>query len=118
MVVDKTRAAATGLSVRSVVNTLSRPRTVVLISLAAAFHLTVMIAQLPNRAMRFDFSVFYASALAMRLGMNPYLIDLRRIGRPLHLEIWPLIHTTSTPTFLFCFMPFAYVPERVGYWIW
>ncbi len=54
----------------------------------------------------------------MRRGWNPYVVDLRQIGDPLHLEIWPLIHTISTPTFLLCFMPFAYVSETAGYWIW
>lgn len=111
-------ATAPGFSVRSFINTLSRTHTVVLLSVAALFHVILLIAQLPHRVRRFDFSVFYASAVAMRRGMNPYLVDLRQVGAPLHLEIWPLIHTTSTPTFLLLFMPFAYVPERTAYWLW
>jgi Glycosyltransferase family 87 len=109
---------AAGISVRSLVEVLSRPHVAAILWAATLFHWVLLIAQLPNRTTRFDFSVFYASAVAMRRGLNPYLVDLRQIGNPLHLEIWPLIHTTSTPTFLLCFMPFAYMPERLGYWIW
>jgi Glycosyltransferase family 87 len=115
---DARGGVATGFSVSSFINTLSRSHTVVLLTIAAVLHFVLLIAQLPGRVTRFDFSVFYASAAAIRRGMNPYLVDLRQIGDPLHLEIWPLIHTTSTPTFLLCFMPFAYIPESTGYWIW
>jgi len=119
IVINKAReAVAPGFSIHSFVNTLSRKHTVVFLSGAALFHVILLISQLPKRVTRFDFSVFYASAVAMRHGMNPYLVDLRQFGDPLHLEIWPLIHTTSTPTFLLFFMPLAYVSERTAYWIW
>jgi hypothetical protein len=57
---------APGFSVRSFINTLSRPQTVVFLTIVAVFHLAVMIAQLTHRVGRIDFSVFYASAVAMR----------------------------------------------------
>lgn len=118
MTTDRPEVPAPRSSVRSFLQTLSRTHTVVLLSAVAFLHLILLIAHLRDRVTRFDFSIFFASAVAMRSGMNPYLADLRQIGDPLHLEIWPLIHTTSTPTFLLGFMPFGYVPEREGYWIW
>jgi hypothetical protein len=118
VITDGPEVPAPGFSVRSFIHTLSRTHTVVLLSAVAFLHTILLIAHLRDRVTRFDFSVFFASAVAMRSGMNPYLADLRQIGDPLHLEIWPLIHTTSTPTFLLGFIPFAYVPEREGYWIW
>jgi len=111
-------AAPKRFSARSLVNTLCRPHMVVMLWIAAGFHLAILIADLPGRVTRFDFSVFYASAVAMLMGLNPYLADLSRIGDPLHLEIRPLIHTTSTPTFLLCFKPFGYLPELTAYRIW
>jgi hypothetical protein len=100
------------------INVLRRPYTIAFLWLAAIVHLAGLIAQLPGRVGRFDFSVFYASALAMRRGLNPYVTDLSRIGDPLGLEIHPLIHTTSTPTFLLLFAPFAQLSEPTCYWIW
>jgi alpha-1,2-mannosyltransferase len=46
------------------------------------------------------------------------MIDLRRIGVPLGLEIWPLIHSSATPFFLLCFEPLAHMAPRTAYWIW
>ena len=115
---DRDNAAPEAFSATSLINTLCRPPMLVLLSIACAFHLAMLTIVAAGRTHRFDFSVFYASAVALRMGLNPYLIDLSRIGDPIGLEIRPLIHTTSTPTFLLCFEPFGYLPETVAYWIW
>src|ERR1700689_3241884 len=115
---ERDSAASVPFSATSLINTLCRPPMLVLLSLACVFHLAMLTVVAAGRTPRFDFSVFYASAVALRMGLNPYLIDLSRIGDPLGLEIRPLIHTTSTPTFLLCFEPFGYLPETVAYWIW
>lgn len=115
---ERDNAAPVSFSASSLINTLCRPPMLVLLSLACVFHLAMLTVVAAGRTHRFDFSVFYASAVAMRMGLNPYLIDLSRIGDPIGLEIRPLIHTTSTPTFLLCFEPFGYLPVTVAYWIW
>jgi hypothetical protein len=115
---ERDSAASVPFSATSLINTLCRPPMLVLLSLACAFHVVMLTVVAAGRTHRFDFSVFYASAVALRMGLNPYLIDLSRIGDPLGLEIRPLIHTTSTPTFLLCFEPLGYLPETVAYWIW
>ena len=115
---DRDNAATVPFSASSLINTLCRPPMLVLLSIACAFHLATLTVVAAGRMRRFDFSVFYASAVALRMGLNPYLIDLSRIGDPLGLEIRPLIHTTSTPTFLLCFEPLGYLPDTVAYWIW
>jgi hypothetical protein len=115
---ERDSAAPVAFSASSLIDTLCRPLMLALLSLACIFHLVMLTVVAAGRTHRFDFSVFYASAVAMRMGLNPYLIDLSRIGDPIGLEIRPLIHTTSTPTFLLCFEPFGYLPETVAYWIW
>ena len=105
-------------SARSLIATLCRPPMLTLLSVACVFHLAMLTVIAAGRTNRFDFSVFYASAVAMRMGLNPYQADLTAIGDPLHLEIRPLIHTTSTPTFLLCFEPLGYFPPIAAYWIW
>jgi hypothetical protein len=98
--------------------TLRRPEMVVIVCLAAILHTTILFASLRDRVNRFDFSVHYSSALALRQNLDPYMIDLRRIGVPLGLEIWPLIHSSATPFFLLCFEPLAHMAPRTAYWIW
>ncbi len=115
---ERDKGAPVSFSASSLIDTLCRPPMLALLSIACAFHLAMLTIVAAGRTHRFDFSVFYASAVAMRMGLNPYLIDLSRIGDPVGLEIRPLIHTTSTPTFLLCFEPFGYLPETVAYWIW
>jgi glycosyl transferase family 87 len=98
--------------------TLRRPEMVVIVWLAAILHTAILFASLRGRVNRFDFSVHYSSALALRQNLDPYMIDLRRIGVPLGLEIWPLIHSSATPFFLLCFEPLAHMAPRTAYWIW
>jgi hypothetical protein len=103
---------------QGLINVLKGPRIISFLWLTAIVHLAGLIVRLPGRVGHFDISIFYASAVAMRGGLNPYITDLSRIGDPLGLEIRPLIHTTSMPTFLFLFAPFAHVSEPACYWIW
>lgn len=106
------------ISGSGLVATLRRPEMVVIVWLAAILHTAILFASLRDRANRFDFSVHYSAALGLRQNLNPYIIDLRRIGVPLGLEIWPLIHSSATPFFLLCFEPLAHMAPRTAYWIW
>jgi hypothetical protein len=114
----KHRGARQLISGSGLAATLRRPEMVVIVCLAAILHTAILFASLRDRVNRFDFSVHYSSALALRQNLNPYMIDLRRIGVPLGLEIWPLIHSSATPFFLLCFEPLAHVVPRTAYWIW
>lgn len=78
----------------------------------------VLIAHLPPRVFHHDFSVFYCSAVALRNHLDPYTIDLVPIGRSFGMGIWPLIHTTDTPTALMLFQPLASIAPIAAYNVW
>lgn len=115
---ESRRGARRLISGSGLVATLRRPEIVVIVWLAAILHTAILFASLRDRVNRFDFSVHYSAALGLRQNLNPYMIDLRRIGVPLGLEIWPLIHSSATPFFLLCFEPLAHMAPRTAYWIW
>jgi glycosyl transferase family 87 len=106
------------VSAKGLSKTLLRPEVLVTLWLAAILHTGILLGSLPQRSNRFDFSVHYSSALALRQGLNPYTTDLGRIGGPLGLEIWPLIHSSATPFFLVCFEPLTVMPPHTAYWVW
>src|SRR5581483_1000199 len=98
--------------------TLRRPSMIAILWAAALVHVGLTAAELPARAGRFDFSIYYASALALRQNLNPYRINLARIGAPLGLETAPIEHATDPPAFLVCFEPLTLLPVRAAYWVW
>ncbi len=91
---------------------------VAILWLAALVHLSITAAELPGRATRFDFSIYYASALALREGLDPYRTALAQVGAPLGLEIAPIEHATDPPPFLICFEPLTRMRVRPAYWSW
>jgi Glycosyltransferase family 87 len=84
----------------------------------AIFHTVVLAANLAPRAYRHDFNVFYAAAIALRQHLDPYTVDLVPIGQRMGVKIWPLIHTTDTPTALLLFMPFSLAAPATAHTIW
>jgi Glycosyltransferase family 87 len=84
----------------------------------AIFHTIVLLLNLGGRTWHHDFSVFYTSAIAIRRNLDPYTIDLVPLGRSLRMTIWPLIHTTDTPTALLLFMPFSRLAPETAHSIW
>jgi hypothetical protein len=71
-----------------------------------------LIHQLPSRITQFDFSIYYASALALHENLDPYTIDLESLGGGLGLEIDPIHYATDPPTFLLMIEPLALMPLR------
>lgn len=97
---------------------LRRPGMIAILWLAALAHLLTTASELPGRFERFDFSIYYASALALRANLDPYTIDLVRVGAPLGLEIAPIEHATDPPAFLMCIEPLAALRPRAAYRLW
>ena len=89
-----------------------------LVIVASAALLLIVAATLPERSGRWDFSIYYASALMMRRGGNPYLESIAPIGRRLGLETTPIERADSMPTFVLCFEPLTRFSPRTAYWIW
>jgi Glycosyltransferase family 87 len=85
---------------------------------AAIVWIAIVAAGLPRRATRWDFGPYYASALVLREGGNPYTTDLRPVGARVGVEIRDNDRGTYTPTFLTCFAPLTLMSARRAYWTW
>jgi hypothetical protein len=109
---------ARGISGAGLAATLTRPHMVVIIWLGVIFHSMALIHQLASRITQFDFSIYYASALALHENLDPYTTDLESVGRGLGLEIDPIHYATDPPTFLLMIEPLARMPLRQAFWVW
>jgi alpha-1,2-mannosyltransferase len=85
---------------------------------AALIHVALLYGQLQTRFNRLDFSSYYASAYALRHGIDPYTTDLTAMSDRLGIETGTLIHAADTPTFLLCFEPLTAMSPRHAYWTW
>jgi hypothetical protein len=85
---------------------------------AVVIGLVILIAALPSRARKWDYSIYYSSALAMRQGMNPYTTDLTPLARSLGFELDKINHATDPPTFVMCFVPVTLLTPRPGFYVW
>src|SRR6266849_5266571 len=109
---------ARGITGAGLAATLTRPHMVVIIWLGVIFHSMALIHQLPSRITQFDFSIYYASALALHENLDPYTTDLESLGGGLGLEIDPIHYATDPPTFLLMIEPLAHMPLRRAFWVW
>ncbi|HVB81934.1 MAG TPA: glycosyltransferase family 87 protein [Candidatus Binataceae bacterium] len=85
---------------------------------AVAIGVVILIAALPARANKWDYSVYYSSALAMREGMNPYTTDLKPLAHSLGFNLDKINHATDPPTFVMCFVPLTLLAPRPGFYVW
>jgi hypothetical protein len=85
---------------------------------AVVIEVVILIAALPGRASKWDYSIYYSSALAMREGMNPYTADLTPLAYSLGLELDKINHATDPPTFVMCFVPLTLLAPRPGFYVW
>jgi alpha-1,2-mannosyltransferase len=95
-------------------------RAAVLIPLwaAVAIDVLMLLHALPGRATKWDYSIYYSSALAMREGMNPYTADLTPLAHSLGLELGKINHATDPPTFVMCFVPLTLLTPSAGFYVW
>jgi hypothetical protein len=105
------------ISVQGLADAITRLPVLVVLCGLAIFH-TANLMDLPQRAYNHDFSGFYASAIALRHGLNPYTVNLTPIGQRLGLYIGPLLHSTDTPSALLFFLPFSLATPPVAHAIW
>ena len=95
-----------------------RPAIVLILGVVALLYLVLLATKLPARAGTHDFSVFYASAVAVQEGLDPYTADLSTISQRLGVYIGPLVHSVDTPTALFLFAPFARLSLPMAHATW
>jgi Glycosyltransferase family 87 len=84
----------------------------------AVLYIAVVIALLPKRATRWDFSHYYASALVLREGGDPYTTDLTPLGAKLGLTLRQIDRGTYPPTFLLCISPLTRLSVWHAYIVW
>ncbi|HTQ25843.1 MAG TPA: glycosyltransferase family 87 protein [Candidatus Binataceae bacterium] len=82
-----------------------------------AIRYAVLLRALPGRATRYDFSIYYDWAVAVRRGLDPYAADLYGQGLSLGLEV-PNRQAVYPPPALSVFGLLGYLPIHAAYWIW
>lgn len=65
-----------------------------------------------------DFNHYYAAALSLRRGSNPYATSYEALGRSLGLNLSGLDTENQPPTLLLCFEPLTKLSPYAAYWIW
>ncbi len=111
-------ARSEGISGAGLADKLTKPPMVVILWLGVIFHSFALLHQLPSRVNHFDFSIYYASGLALREHIDPYTTDLNSIDPALNLEIDPMHYATDPPTYLLAFEPITLLPLRQAFWLW
>ncbi len=78
----------------------------------------ILLPALSARAMQYDFSLYYTSALALRIGIDPYYSNLAPLGRILGFALPDPFMTNYTPPFLAVFEPLTRLSVHNAYWLW
>ena len=84
----------------------------------AVVYVAIIFAMLASRATKWNFSHYYASAIVLRAGGDPYKTDLQPIGARLGLKIDEINRGTYPPTFIWCFSPLTRLPVRSAFFVW
>src|ERR1700685_1646363 len=78
----------------------------------------ILLPALSARAMQYDLSLYYTSALALRIGIDPYYSNLAPLGRILGFALPDPFVTNYTPPFLAAFEPLTRLSVHSAYWLW
>lgn len=97
---------------------LRHPIVLIGVGTAAVLWLMIIGGALPMRVNKWDYSIYYSSALAMRQGVNPYTADLTPLARRLGFDLGKINHATDPPTFVLCFEPLTLFSPRTAFWVW
>jgi Glycosyltransferase family 87 len=111
-------ARSRGISGAGLAATLTRPHMVIILWVGVIIHTAVLLHQLSSRADRSDFSVYYASGLAVREHRDPYTTDFDRVAPGLNLKTDPVHYATDPPTFLLCVEPLTLLSLGQAFWLW
>jgi hypothetical protein len=97
---------------------LGHPAVAAILLVAILTKSVALFSVLRTRTHRWDFSLYYVSAMALRENLNPYTTELKPLGAKLGLEVGANYRTIDTPTFLLCFEPLTLLPAETAYWVW
>jgi Glycosyltransferase family 87 len=85
---------------------------------AVTLEIIVLVLALPPRAIKWDYTIYYSSAYAMRQGTNPYTADLSALAKGFGFDLGKIYHATDPPTFLLCFEPLTLLSPHRAFWAW
>src|SRR6266404_9280332 len=109
------------LSIDGILAILRHPLMVIFLSLAALIQVCRVYGALPGRVHEEDFADYYAAAMIMRQGQNPYHTSLVPVGAQLGLHTKTFKHDEiipETPAFLLCLKTLGALPLTRAYWTW
>lgn len=88
------------------------------VAIVGLLYLAIILVQLRGASRRGDFSIYYACALAMGRGLDPYAINLTDFTRALGFEPDPFAHPADAPTFTLATEPLARMSPANAYAMW
>ncbi|MGA8056814.1 MAG: glycosyltransferase family 87 protein [Candidatus Binataceae bacterium] len=109
------------LSIDGILAILRHPLIVAFLSLAALIQVCRLYAALPGRIHEEDFADYYAAAMIMRQGENPYRTSLGPVGAKLGLHSKNHSRDDTipeTPAFLLGLKALGALPLTQAYWTW
>ncbi|MBV8360641.1 MAG: DUF2029 domain-containing protein [Deltaproteobacteria bacterium] len=97
---------------------LGHPLTLVLLSLLATVEATAIFGLCQQRTDQWDFSHYYVSSVAARMGIDPYTSDLTPLAGRLGMKIEEINHATNPPSFVLAFELLTLLSPTAAYWVW
>jgi hypothetical protein len=97
---------------------LTKPAVVVALWVTVAVTVWNLCTNLQGRATRPDFAVYYASAMVVNEGHNPYTTGFERVAETVGLQLQGVRHATDPPSFLLCIAPLARMTLRRAFFVW
>lgn len=88
------------------------------VAIIGLLYLAIILVQLRGASRRGDFSIYYACAVALSRGLDPYAINLTDFTGALGLEPDPFAHPADAPTFTLVTEPLALMSPANAYAIW
>ena len=89
-----------------------------LLSVLATLEATAILAFCRQRTDQWDFSHYYVSSVAARMGIDPYSSDLTSLASRLGLKIKEINRATNPPSFVLVFEPLTLLRPSAAYWVW
>jgi hypothetical protein len=113
---DPDRDVVSGLTVL-LARFAARKSVAMLLGCGAIVYLLVLAIHLRTRWWDLDFGPYYCWAYALRIGLDPYTVDLAPLAKKLGLSTGAF-RANYPATFILCFEPLTLLPPQTAYWVW
>lgn len=106
------------ISIAGLAAALKSPLPIVLLWLGVVAKAGLILSVLPGAIRNYDFQCYYASALALRRGLDPYTIDYRPLISALRLNLTPDYRADYTPPLMLLLEPLTRLSIDHAFWVW